>query len=55
MRDVSRARPVMTDHASKIGQARLLESLIGLTMGVARGGLGPFFYRFSGPGAFSAG
>lgn len=38
-----------------LGQARLLESLIGLTMGVARGGLGPFFYRFSGPGAFSAG
>jgi 8-hydroxy-5-deazaflavin:NADPH oxidoreductase len=36
-----------------LGQARLLESLIGLTMGVAKGGLGPFFYRFSRPGELS--
>jgi predicted dinucleotide-binding enzyme len=33
-----------------LSQARLLESLIGLTMDVARGGLGPFFYRFNRPG-----
>ena len=38
-----------------LGQARLLESLIGVTMGVANGGLGPFFYRFSRPGELSAG
>jgi len=38
-----------------LGQARLLESLIGVTMGVAKGGLGPFFYRFSRPGELSAG
>jgi 8-hydroxy-5-deazaflavin:NADPH oxidoreductase len=31
-------------------QGRLLESLIGLTMAVAKGGLGPFFYRFNRPG-----
>src|SRR6266511_4112108 len=37
-----------------LAQARLLESLIGLTMGVAKGGLGPFFYRFSRPGELSA-
>ena len=36
-----------------LSQAALLESLIGVTMGVARGGLGPFFYRFSGPGGLS--
>jgi predicted dinucleotide-binding enzyme len=36
-----------------LGQARLLESLIGLTMGIARGGLGPFFYRFNRPGELS--
>src|SRR5712691_10686936 len=35
-----------------LGQAALLEKMIGVTMGVARGGLGPFFYRFSGPGRF---
>ena len=35
-------------------QARLLESLIGVTMGVAKGGLGPFFYRFNRPGELSA-
>jgi 8-hydroxy-5-deazaflavin:NADPH oxidoreductase len=38
-----------------LDQARLLESLIGVTMGVANGGLGPFFYRFSRPGELSAG
>ena len=38
-----------------LGQARLLESLIGVTMGVAKGGLGPFFYRFTRPGELSAG
>lgn len=37
-----------------LGQARLLESLIGLTMGIARGGLGPFFYRFNRPGELAA-
>jgi predicted dinucleotide-binding enzyme len=37
-----------------LGQARLLESLIGVTMGVAQGGLGPFFYRFNRPGELSA-
>ena len=36
-----------------LSQARLLESLIGVTMGVAQGGLGPFFYRFSRPGELS--
>ena len=36
-----------------LGQARLLESLIGVTMGVAQGGLGPFFYRFNRPGEWS--
>jgi predicted dinucleotide-binding enzyme len=36
-----------------LGQARLLESLIGVTMGVANGGLGPFFYRCSRPGELS--
>ncbi len=35
-----------------LSQAALLEKMIGVTMGVARGGLGPFFYRFSGPGRF---
>ena len=38
-----------------LGQARLLESLIGVTMGVANGGLGPFFYRFNRPGELSRG
>ena len=38
-----------------LSQAGLLESLIGVTMGVARGGLGPFFYRFTGPGGLSTG
>jgi predicted dinucleotide-binding enzyme len=38
-----------------LGQARLLESLIGVTMGVAKEGLGPFFYRFNRPGELSAG
>jgi 8-hydroxy-5-deazaflavin:NADPH oxidoreductase len=38
-----------------LGQAQLLESMIGVIMGVSKGGLGPFFYRFSRPGAFSAG
>ena len=38
-----------------LSQARLLESLIGLTMGLAQGGLGPFFYRFNRPGELSAG
>ena len=41
-------------YVGDLGQARLLESLIGLTMGVARGGLGPFFYRFSRPRGLSA-
>src|SRR5712692_857159 len=36
-----------------LGQARLLESLIALTQGLARGGLGPFFYRFTRPGGLS--
>ncbi len=36
-----------------LDQARFLESLIALTMGVAKGGLGPFFYRFSGPGGLA--
>jgi 8-hydroxy-5-deazaflavin:NADPH oxidoreductase len=36
-----------------LGQARMLESLIDLTMGIARGGLGPFFYRFTAPGGLS--
>jgi 8-hydroxy-5-deazaflavin:NADPH oxidoreductase len=36
-----------------LGQALLLESLIGVTMGVAQGGLGPFFYRFNRPGELS--
>ena len=36
-----------------LGQAALLERLIGVTMGVARGGLGPFFYRFSAPSALA--
>src|SRR6266542_2209435 len=35
-----------------LSQAALLQKMIGVTMGVARGGLGPFFYRFSGPGRF---
>jgi 8-hydroxy-5-deazaflavin:NADPH oxidoreductase len=35
-----------------LGQARLLESG-SLMMAVARGGLGPFFYRFSRPGGLS--
>jgi hypothetical protein len=29
--------------------------MIGVIMGVSKGGLGPFFYRFSRSGAFSAG
>ena len=37
-----------------LNQAVLLESLVGMTEGVARGGLGPFFYRFNRPGALSA-
>ncbi len=37
-----------------LSQARLLESLISLTMGIARGGLGPFFYRFNRPGELAA-
>ena len=36
-----------------LSQAPLLESLIGLTMGLAKAGLGPFFYRFNGPGGLS--
>jgi predicted dinucleotide-binding enzyme len=38
-----------------LGQARFLESLIALTMGVANGGLGPFFYRINRPGELSVG
>jgi len=40
-------------YVGDLGQARLLESLIALTMGVAQGGLGPFFYRFNRPGEWS--
>jgi predicted dinucleotide-binding enzyme len=40
-------------YVGDLGQARLLESG-GLMMAVARGGLGPFFYRFSRPGGLSA-
>jgi hypothetical protein len=37
-------------YLGELGQARLLESLIALTQGIAKGGMGPFFYRFNGPG-----
>lgn len=37
-----------------LSQARFLESLITLTMGVANGGVGPFFYRINRPGELSA-
>lgn len=37
-----------------LGQAPLLESLIALTQGLAKAGLGPFFYRFNRPGELSA-
>jgi 8-hydroxy-5-deazaflavin:NADPH oxidoreductase len=40
-------------YLGNLGQAGPLESMIGVTMGVARGGLGPFFYRFNGPGGLS--
>src|SRR5439155_11085837 len=40
-------------YVGDLGQARLLESLISVTMGVAQGGLGPFFYRFSRPGGLA--
>jgi 8-hydroxy-5-deazaflavin:NADPH oxidoreductase len=40
-------------YVGDLGQARLLEGLIALTMGVAQGGLGPFFYRFNRPGEWS--
>jgi predicted dinucleotide-binding enzyme len=42
-------------HLGDLGQARLLESLTTLMLGVAQGGLGPFFYRFSRPGELSTG
>ena len=37
------------DFLGDLSQAALLENMIGITMGVARSGLGPFFYRFSRP------
>ncbi len=40
-------------HLGDLGHARLLESLIGVTMSVANGGLRPFFYRFNRPGELS--
>src|SRR5205823_6665129 len=36
-----------------LSQAAALESMIGVTMGVARGGFEPFFYRFNGPGGLN--
>jgi len=33
-----------------LGQARLLESLVAMTQSIAKGGMGPFFYRFNRPG-----
>jgi predicted dinucleotide-binding enzyme len=41
-------------HLGDLGQAPLLEGLIALTAVLARGDLGPFFYRFDRPGDLSA-
>lgn len=42
-------------HLGDLAQAPLLESLIALTSTLERGDLGPFFYRFNGPGEFGIG